>query len=1101
MRTTKLMGGASAAALLLSLWTTDALAAQTLPTIDVGAPRHVASKSKGRETQHPVRGASGGGKSKVARSGARNGAGSVGGHGGGAGAGAGEGGGAGGGARAASYGGAGPAQDPYNKSYVLQNATTGTKTNTPVMDTPLNVQTVTQQVLQDQQATTLAQAVQNVSGVTVTDGAFNLGCCGSSGILVRGFLTNTYYRDGFRVDSTYNQTDYVSTRQLANIQSVDVLKGPGAILYGIVDPGGVINITSKEPLGAPYYAAEQRVSSLADYRTTIDATGPLNTDKSLLYRMNLSYENNGAPLGSFIDLTHAQSLFVAPVVKWNIDGATWVKLEAEYNHWRQNTYFQYDPVFNGVFANAPRDTNFGASSPYLQTNLYAALTWSHQFDKDWSIKQQIAYSHNDFFANFSTPTSIGFAFNNIPVSQGFQYQWQSPQTTYSTNVDLTGHINTLGAEHTLLLGGDIYWSAGSQSGSFYSQPFFPSPWSNFIATPLPLGVQPPQCPCFPYEWDFTQDTAGLYLQDQIKLPYNFFVLAGARYQYIHQEVATGQAPIELQPSVPLTGQALTPRFGLLWRPQEWLSLYGNYTEGFGPNQAFVYPNELAPPTSAKSWEAGAKLEFFGGKLRVTADYFELIKTNVPYADPNPAHICAGGGGVPGGCSLVAGAARSTGPELDIQGEILPGWSVIATYTNDDVRLTKGTSTPNFTGTAIGQTGALVVGERFPGVARNQASLWTTYEFQSDTALKGLKIGAGYHYMGSRPVNDTVNYAPYVWPLNPSYGTVDLMAAYAFNYAGSKMTAQLNVTNLFDRTYYPSETNYSPLGSGIGPNYGSRSYGAPFAVVGTLRAELDKGTTPPPWLLPVPTASPSLSSFTWTGLYVGGQAGYGFGDNDGWESWATAQGQSGQSNLGRGAQGVIGGAHIGYNQQFEHWVLGLEGSADGAMLSKNALVLAPSIVGQNLLGLCVSPAQCFGYTGATVNSAVQSGIQGSVRARAGYAFGRFLPYATAGAAFGSFYSDAQLFGTDLDGLTNFAASGVKSATRVGWTSAPASNMRSTTAGRHAPNTAIRISAISRFRPTRRPSARSSPLIAISNRTRCRSASATSCSPDRRRRRSR
>ena len=105
----------------------------------------------------------------------------------------------------------------------------------------------------------MATALQNFSGVTVTDGAFNLGCCGSSGILLRGFLTSTYYRDGFRVDSTYNQSDYVTTRQLANIQSVDVLKGPGAILYGIVDPGGVINITTKEPLDAPYYAVEQQI--------------------------------------------------------------------------------------------------------------------------------------------------------------------------------------------------------------------------------------------------------------------------------------------------------------------------------------------------------------------------------------------------------------------------------------------------------------------------------------------------------------------------------------------------------------------------------------------------------------------------------------------------------------------------------------------------------------------------------------------------------------------------------------------------------------------------------------------------------------------------
>ena len=160
---------------------------------------------------------------------------------------------------------------------MLQNASTGTKTNTPVMDTPLNVQVVSQQVLQDQQATTLATALQNVSGVTVTDGAFNLGCCGSSGILLRGFLTNTYYRDGFRVDATYNQNDYVTTRQLANVQSVDVLKGPGAILYGIVDPGGVINSPARSRWTRPITPSSSRFGSLADYRTTIDATGPLNT--------------------------------------------------------------------------------------------------------------------------------------------------------------------------------------------------------------------------------------------------------------------------------------------------------------------------------------------------------------------------------------------------------------------------------------------------------------------------------------------------------------------------------------------------------------------------------------------------------------------------------------------------------------------------------------------------------------------------------------------------------------------------------------------------------------------------------------------------------
>ena len=105
----------------------------------------------------------------------------------------------------------------------------------------------------------------------------------------------------------------------------------GATVYGLSEPGGLVNIITKQPLDAPYYAVNQQIGSLAEYRTTIDATGPLNADKSLLYRMNMSYENNGAPFGSFVDNTHAQAVFLAPVLKWNIDADNWVKLEAQYN--------------------------------------------------------------------------------------------------------------------------------------------------------------------------------------------------------------------------------------------------------------------------------------------------------------------------------------------------------------------------------------------------------------------------------------------------------------------------------------------------------------------------------------------------------------------------------------------------------------------------------------------------------------------------------------------------------------------------------------------------------------------------------------------------
>ncbi|MGO9237058.1 MAG: TonB-dependent siderophore receptor [Methylocella sp.] len=717
-----------------------------------------------------------------------------------------------GGAPCSGFGGAGLAQDPYNPSYVLPTASTGTKTDTPVMDTPLNVQSVTQQVLQDQQAITLGQALQNVSGVSVTDGSFSDTGQGSSGILVRGFPEQTYYRDGFRVDSTLTSVDNVSTRQLANVASVEVLKGPGAVLYGLVEPGGIVNIVTKEPLDVPYFAVQQQIGSLALYRTTVDATGPVTDDKAVLYRMNMSYENNGAPFNSFIDLTNSQSLFFAPVVKWTIDGATWVKLEAEYNQYRSDSYFPFDPLFNGAFVNIPRSTNYGESSPFLQTTLFTALTWSHHFNNDWSIKQQIAYNNIGNYTNATVPIFIVSPFPPLQVERA-SLQTQVPQTTYSTNVDITGHFNTFGAEHTLLLGGDIYRTTVSDSTNLYAFTTID------LFNPIHLGIPSAACPCSPSATANTQDTAGLYLQDQIKLPYNFYLLAGTRYQYIHQTNAAGESLDDLQTAgSPLTGQAVTPRFGLLWRPQEWVSFYANFTEGFGPNQGLIFPGVLAPPSSAESSEAGFKLEFFNGKLRVTADYFELVKTNVPTPDPNPAHICNGGP-----CSLIIGEARSKGPELDIQGEILPGWSVIANYTNDDVRVTEA------------NPGAVpAVGQRLFLVPRNLANFWTTYEFQDET-LKGVKIGAGYHYTGSRPVADYAN-PPGTFPLLPAYGTVDLMAAYSFKLYGANLTAQLNITNLFDTTYYPSAFNDAPVAPGFAGASTLRSYGAPFAAVGSLRAQ-------------------------------------------------------------------------------------------------------------------------------------------------------------------------------------------------------------------------------------------------------------------------
>lgn len=709
-------------------------------------------------------------------------------------------------------------QDTVQSNYVSPSADTGTKTDTPVMETPLNLQTVTQQVLVDQQVITLSQALQNVSGVSVLDGVSNDDGFGSAGILVRGFTEQTYYRDGFRVDTSNLGTDVISTRQLANVDSVEVMKGPGAVLYGLVEPGGIINIVTKDPLSTPYYSLQQQIGSLKDYRTSLDATGPITNGDVLQYRMNMSYESNGAPFGSIVDLVSSNNTFLAPVLKWNIDSSTWIKLEAEYARVGTDGYVPFDPLDGTTFIAVPRSVNYGQSSPLTQTTKFSAITWSHRFTQDWSIKQQVAFDRVDESDMFTGPFSIT---TPPPQVQDLSLSLSGPQTTYSTNIDVIGHFNALGAVHTLLIGGDVYHSWGAigyvipdSNGSAVD---FPVPSHNFTY---------PACPCYTSAYGFSQDTAGLYVQDQVELPLNLFLLAGERYQYIRQTSTSGDTTSDLLPQAsPLSDHAFTPRVGLLWRPRDWLSLYSTYTEGFGPNSGAIWPGTLAPPTSADSKEAGAKFEFFGGKLRITADYFDLLKTNVVTPDPNPSHSCYGGGA--GSCSILIGAVRSKGPELDIQGEILPGWNVIATYSNDDIRVAEGSPYSYFN---------VAVGQQLPLVPRNQASFWNTYEFESGT-LNGLKIGGGVHYTGSQLIEDGGGNPSGTFPPLASYTTVDLMSAYSFQRGEAKITAQLNITNLFNKSYYESAYNFSPVGPGIVSGEGSlREYGAPFAAMGSLRAE-------------------------------------------------------------------------------------------------------------------------------------------------------------------------------------------------------------------------------------------------------------------------
>ena len=691
----------------------------------------------------------------------------------------------------------------------LSASATATKTDVPVIQTPLNVQVVTDQVLQDQAAVSLDQALRNISGVTVGAGGGADNGQPYSSIFLRGFSSDAHFRNGVRLDSFGSDSGTEAT-QFANVESVAVLKGPSAILYGAVEPGGIVNIVTKQPQAAPAYSLEQQVGSYGFYRTIIGATGPLTRDGEWLYRLDASYEDSGSPT----DFIYNRATFIAPTLTWQPRPQDLFKLELEYRDLNFGQNYGYEPRSNGRFLNPSIATNYGETSPDHERTFLVGLSWTHSFNPAWSLKAQtllnniqqgsagIFPEYVDTAADTGVSTPSGFVVGrSINRIHGNDY-------TLSENIDLVGHVSTFGLEHTLLFGGDFvrfqYRGGIQQAGQIdsnisYVDAYNPAHPGTPFSGPVTLFLSDNQ----------TINSAGLYLQDQIELPHGLHLLAGARFQYIDENSAFAFAGAPSAPAPTLDDAAVTPRVGLVWQPRRWISLYANYAGNFGPSNGAIQPDgRVAPPTSARSWEVGVKTQVLRDQLTASLDYFDLTKTNLPTGDPlNPNF------------ELIIGSARSRGVEFDLQGQLRPGWSLIANYAYTDARILSACP-----------YNVCAPGSPLGEVPHNTAHLWTTYEIQSGP-WRGLKIGGGATYKGEEPYL----YAGVNPPMVPAWQTFDLMMSYRFKVQGRAVTAQINANNVLDRRYF-SDIQAAGFQSAPGFAGVTALFGAPRSVIGLLKVD-------------------------------------------------------------------------------------------------------------------------------------------------------------------------------------------------------------------------------------------------------------------------
>lgn len=678
--------------------------------------------------------------------------------------------------------------DPYNPDYNRLSSSTATKTDTPIMETPYAVTVVPQQVLKDKQVIRVEDAVTSVAGVqsSWTNG-------GQSDVfMMRGFQNTNLYRDGFLLPSALGGG--TAKRQVANLEQIEVLKGAGSLLYGRSEPGGVINLVTKRPQATAYNSIQQQFGSYGFYRTSVDSTGALTQNKDLLYRVNFSYEN----AGSFRDFVKNDDVFIAPSFTWNISNKTQANLDIEYQHFNDRSDSGIPPMGTRP-ANLPINRQIGdpLNNKDIGDRIYVGANWAHAFNDNWKLTHRFGTEFldkkTDFTFFFGQPDGAGNLINNDANwggNRGFNNGITNQQNYYTT-LNLNGKFDTAMLNHSTLWGLD-YFVIDDQGASACCSAY--PELANFnIFNPTYQTSVNPAASAYVKNPKFNQEWYGVYFQDQIKFPFNIHGNVGVRYD----NATTTQY---MDPNVTTNDHHVSPRGGLLWKPVEWLSVFGNFSENFGPsNNMWNAPGQkILPPTLAHQWETGVKTAFLDGRLTSSFTYFDLTKTHIGVADPADPNL-----------QIASGKQESRGYEFEVAGEILPGWRTVAAYTLLD-----------YAKIVVGYNGGLNddSGHRMYNTPRNYGSFWNTYEFQTGN-LRGLKLGGGVVGASQSQGSNANDFQL------PGYVTMNLLASYGMKVVGKQVTLQLNANNLLDKTYYQGTNTGSMIG-----------IGAPRTFMGSVKVE-------------------------------------------------------------------------------------------------------------------------------------------------------------------------------------------------------------------------------------------------------------------------
>ncbi|EYR82112.1 TonB-dependent siderophore receptor [Shinella sp. 838] len=640
--------------------------------------------------------------------------------------------------------------------YVGKSSATGAKVDTPFIQTPQSISSVTQQQLEDRNPQTLLETLAYTPGTRVGGYGFDPRF---DSFTVRGFdVTYTgVFRDNLRQpgagSSLFKTEPY-------GLEGVSILRGPSSALYGASGAGGLYNLISKRPTEDALREIQVQYGSHDRYQGQFDLSGPINEEDPVYYRLtgllrSADTEQVGVP---------DDRAYIAPAFTWKPDEDTKLTILGEYSRTKTGgtAAYYYDAAtgkVSDIFAGNP------AYNDSIQNQGRIGYEFEHRLNEVFTFRQNTRASWLNVDADWAFAYQPNAADPTLLDSSAGTYEeWMN---TYTIDNQLEAKFDTGALEHTLLTGIDftkIYWK--SLNGYGATPP---------LDTKNPTRGRPTDPIGFQTKSVQDQFITGLYLQDQIRYDALTFTLGG-RYDWVSTDTDNTDLASGALSTINQSDRAFTWRAGVTYETEWGITPYASYSTAFSPNAGVnLATGNPFKPTESEQQEVGVKYLLPDSNTLLTAALFNIDQTNGLYYEvvdlpSGPANI-----------QVQRGKLRSRGLELEASTSLDNGLSLIASYTYTQAKIIDGP--------------AGTVNNDVSSVPRHMASLWAHYTMPEDGALAGLGFGAGVRFTGESYGNDANSLK------NKARAFVDASIDYDFaaidkDFAGLKL--QVNATNLFDR---------------------------------------------------------------------------------------------------------------------------------------------------------------------------------------------------------------------------------------------------------------------------------------------------------------